>query len=66
MLRRERRLVAGGWPGTMTEARAQVLVALGSHHRGAVSVEDLRALSRTAYRAARATWQVVAEPDPEP
>jgi hypothetical protein len=59
-------MVAGGWPGTMTEARAQVLHALGaSGRRGAVSVEGMRALTLTAYRAARAAWQGVAQPDPE-
>jgi phage-related minor tail protein len=48
----------------MTEARAHVLAALAGG--GAISIEQLRDLSRTAYRAARAAWLTVAEPDPEP
>jgi len=32
---------------------------------GEISVERLRALSQTAYRAARAAWRSVAEPDEE-
>lgn len=61
------REVAGGWPGTVSEARAQVLVALGARgRRDQVSVEHMQELSRTAYRAARAMWQSVALPDPEP
>jgi hypothetical protein len=51
----------------MTEARALVLTALREGGcRDAISVEGLRALSRIAYRTARAAWQTHAEPDPEP
>jgi hypothetical protein len=50
----------------MTEAMAQVLGALGAQgRRGEVSVEGVRELSRTTYRAARAAWKVVAQPEPE-
>lgn len=66
-LRRADRAVAGGWPGTMTESRALVLAALREDGCGdAISVERLRALSRIAYRSARAAWQHAAEPDLEP
>jgi hypothetical protein len=61
-LRSRRRAVAGGWPGTMTEARARVLATVTA--RGvAVSVEQLRELARTAYDAARAAWLAVSERD---
>ena len=44
-----------------------LLVALAvSGQRGGVTVEDVRALTLTTYRAARAAWLVVAQPDPEP
>jgi hypothetical protein len=63
-LRRQRRAIAGAWPGTLTEARAHVLTALAGGTR-AISIEDLRALSHTAYSAARAAWRQVAERDEE-
>jgi hypothetical protein len=63
-LRRQHRAITGAWPGTLTEARAHVLVALAGG-ADAISLEDLRALSRTAYHAARAAWRLVAEPDEE-
>jgi hypothetical protein len=63
-LRRERRPVVGGWPGTLSEAHGQVLLALAGSDR-TVTTDRLRALSRTAYRAARAAWQRVAVPDDE-
>lgn len=63
-LRRQRRAITGAWPGTMTEARSHVLLALAGAG-GAISIEDLRALSRTAYHAARQAWRLVALPDEE-
>lgn len=63
-LRRQHRAVTGAWPGTVSEARGHVLAALGNANP--VPLEHLRALSRTAYRAARTAWLSVAEPDPEP
>jgi hypothetical protein len=63
-LRRQHRAIAGAWPGTMTEARAHVLTALAAGAR-AISIEEVRALSRTAYRAARLVWSTVAQPDQE-
>jgi len=61
----QRRAIAGAWPGTLTEARGRVLVALADHDRSAISLEELRALARTAYHAARTRWRAVALPDEE-
>ena len=48
------RQVAGGWPGTLREAKAQVLAALSKRGAGAPTVEQLDGLARTATAAARA------------
>jgi hypothetical protein len=61
-VRAQSRDVAGGWPGTMTEARGQILAALGPRY---ISRAELNALSSTAYRAAQAQWRIVALPDPD-
>jgi hypothetical protein len=63
-LRRQGRAVNGAWPGTLTEARAHMVAALAGGV-GTVSIDELRALSRTAYGAARAAWRLVADPDEE-
>jgi hypothetical protein len=63
-LRHQHRAVAGAWPGTMTEARAEILAALGSGG-ASVSIESLRALSHAVNGAARTAWRLVAERDPE-
>ncbi|MCA9676007.1 MAG: hypothetical protein H6709_07185 [Kofleriaceae bacterium] len=66
-LRTQQRSVAGGWPGTLTEARACVLAAVAARGASAsVSIDQLRALSRTAYGVARTTWRAVCERDDEP
>jgi hypothetical protein len=59
-VRAQDRDVAGGWPGTMTEAKGQVLAAL---HGRRITRAELCALSSTAYRAAQAQWRSVAQPD---
>jgi hypothetical protein len=64
-LHSQRRAIAGAWPGTLSEARGRVLAALTDHERSAISLEDLRALARTANHAARAMWRAVAIPDEE-
>ncbi|HTJ47194.1 MAG TPA: hypothetical protein VL463_34070 [Kofleriaceae bacterium] len=61
----QHRAIAGAWPGTLTEARARVLAALALDDRGALSVDDLRLLARTANQAARDAWRAVAVPDEE-
>jgi hypothetical protein len=61
----QRRAIVGAWPGTMTEATSVVLVALAGGDHGSISPEDLRALARTANRAARDAWRAVAIADEE-
>lgn len=60
-LRAEGRAVAGGWPGTMPEARARVArqVAPELMRRGmSAATESERELcARAAYASARADWQ---------
>jgi hypothetical protein len=65
-LRATARSVNGGWPGTLREARGQVLVALSSRRGPPVSTDRLDALVRTAYASARSEWGAHAEPDLEP
>lgn len=67
-LRAQHRPVSGGWPGTISEATRWVLATLVEHHASSrdLSTERLRALSRTAYGAARNRWRSLAEPDLEP
>jgi hypothetical protein len=64
-LRAQRRVICGGWPGTMTEARSRVLLAIGGEAR-TLSPDRLQELARTANRAARVIWDdaSVREPDP--
>jgi len=63
-LRRSGRPMAGGWPGTISEARARVLDRLRERGAGTLGgAVDLPALARTAYGAARASWLAHAHPD---
>ncbi len=64
-LETQRRAIAGAWPGTLTEARAHVLAALAHDDHREVSLEELRALARTANHAARDAWRAIAVPDEE-
>ena len=64
-LRREQRVIAGGWPGTITEARAHARVCLegaGANRRGAQSVDELEWVARVTYGRAREEWLAFAEP----
>jgi hypothetical protein len=61
-LRGQRRAIVGGWPGTLREARAWVVAAIDARG-GKVVLEDLPAMSRTAYNAARAHWLSVSSRD---
>jgi hypothetical protein len=65
-LRAQDRTVNGGWPGTLREARGQVMVALSARQAPTPSAQRLDALARTAYASARTTWSTQAEPDLEP
>lgn len=64
-LRAEDRVIAGGWPGTLREARGQVSRALSSWAGAPPSTDRLDALVRTAYASARHEWGAHAEPDVE-
>ncbi len=55
-LAREGRAMAGGWPGTMSEARSRALAELRLD--GAeLATDRLEALARATYAAARAKWR---------
>jgi len=63
----ERRAPSGGWPGTMTEARARVGLALDrdSASRGwdGLTVSQRETVARLIYSSARSTWMGLREPD---
>jgi hypothetical protein len=62
----EGRPVAGGWPGTMSEARARVVnCARAASYKGLLlSESSLDALSRRAYLTAKAAWHTRTGPTP--
>ena len=62
-LGREGRSVAGGFPGTISEARARVVQCIAGRPR-ALSQSELDALTRRAYDAARRFWLQTAGPTP--
>ena len=64
-LRGQERDVAGGWPGTLREARRLVLARLPAGTQPTLDTHALQLLARTAYDAARRSWQAISEPDPE-
>jgi hypothetical protein len=61
-LRRSGRSIEGGWPGTLPEARAQVLAALPqaliSNGLRALEPQELVAATALAYAEARRNWQL--------
>ena len=60
-LRREQRTAAGGWPGTMSEARART----SAHFRGKLTREELEDAARAVYQRARGRWLAYARTDAE-
>jgi hypothetical protein len=62
--RKEGRLVAGGWPGTLPEARLLVGSRLNDHlaarHLEPLSESELGAATNAAYSRARQEWLDVA------
>ena len=64
-LRSNEREVVGGWPGTLREARRLVLARLPAYSQHPLDTHALQLLARTAYDAARRSWQAISEPDPE-
>jgi hypothetical protein len=65
-LREQLRAVAGGWPGTLREARSRTLIGCPIARHPTFDPEALAALTRAVYEAARRRWDAMAEPDPEP
>lgn len=66
---REQRALVGGWPGTMSEARAQVVRAVVPwlRERGrwpTADVTNFEATARVVYSAARAAWRRRSVVDP--
>lgn len=66
-LRREGRRAAGGWPGTMREARGCVERALPLELRGqkmaAITAEERELAARAANASARTVWLRGADPE---
>jgi hypothetical protein len=54
---RQGRSISGAWPGTMTEARAQVSAYfLTEHPRAALTWNELERAARTSYARAKQRW----------
>jgi hypothetical protein len=64
-MRGQGRPIAGGWPGTLSEARARVAACLRlqERHGSTVTSAELTWLAKTAYARARRQWLAVAERD---
>ena len=66
----ERRRASGGWPGTLSEARARVLVSLlpwlQRNGQPTVSSQEREGAARLVYASARSAWMETREPDDEP
>lgn len=57
-LESEGRLIEGGWPGTISEARRRVVGCLAVHPQDAASKEELAVLVDTIYSEAKRLWLV--------
>lgn len=60
-LQAQERDIVGAWPGTLREARRQVLARI----KNKLEPEQLDQLARMANLAARRGWETVSEPDLE-
>jgi hypothetical protein len=64
-LQRDGRRVAGGWPGTLSEARvragAEVGRALSQKSMAALTHDELARVARTTYDEARRAWRISLE-----
>jgi hypothetical protein len=58
------RLVVGGWPGTLAEARARIQGHLGGElarrRMPALSIEELAAATSATYQQAKKDWLIAA------
>jgi len=62
-LREQGRAISGGWPGTLSEARARVAAAwmrTGRRRPAAITHEELDWLARAAYARAKRDWLAAA------
>jgi hypothetical protein len=68
-LRRQRRRVTGGWPGTLREARARARAHFTSADAwracGVLTPEEFETAARLTYACARSEWLTRAMPDLE-
>lgn len=65
-LARDGRGMAGGWPGTLSEARERAVEQARSELGSELSPDELEALARATYVAARTRWRSKAARDDEP
>lgn len=67
LIHAEQRLAAGGFPGTLTEARSRVLVAvipwLAARGRPSAKTQELESMARAVYQAAKTAWSTLREPE---
>jgi len=64
-LRSQGRSIAGGWPGTLSQARLRVAVCMTTQGRNpgrALTSADIDWLARTVYLTAKAEWLAQSEP----
>lgn len=64
---RQERPVAGGWPGTLSEARSRTIAAL-TRRTGTcppMSQDSLRTFSQATYTSAKRTWASLCVRDQE-
>jgi hypothetical protein len=66
-LRREGRSPVGGWPGTISEAKARLSSFRGPEVRALAPLghDEREYVARGLYARARATWLAHAQPDPD-
>lgn len=56
-LESEGRIIEGGWPGTVSEARSRVVNCLAMTPDGPVAGEEMTVRTDTLYREAKRLWQ---------
>ncbi|HEU5058753.1 MAG TPA: hypothetical protein VFU21_19605 [Kofleriaceae bacterium] len=64
-LRRQKRFQAGGWPGTLSEARIRVARRVAAELGPAFGAtrEELEVAARSAYAIARREWNDTCDPE---
>lgn len=55
-LRADDRAVAGGWPGTMSEARQRLAVLVAAKRHAPIAADDQGRTARRLYETARRAW----------